>query len=1282
MYKVTPDAVSLADHDRTVVFHGKNLLAVDGVPSKSVLLPETFGQLDLEFEASGRCKSTNVTNQRHASVVGLCESYNVAIPQRLHPLVETSQVTVHNRHAELECKANAPMMLFPPPALLDVFPPAICQGRNHTVTISGANMLQIDGVPPSFELEWNDGAAVFLPAPENVMMANCSTHHVSPHQGLNISVCSTAVLQLQSVTEAVGVYTIHISNPPPTLGTDNTTSSGKIQIVPSPSLSEIDAPLLCAHQTEKTVTATGVGLVSLTRVVGGVTSLESSPTHICIDGATCEFVSATGCTSRDTINEASTFRITICSAYTVRMRQDFGVPSITFPYTTVLQPGSTGGAWSSTELLALHPEPTTDRIVYPIVCKDASQTIQIEGANYALVGSAGPTVVVNGAVVSPSSVTLSNCTTVTNVPRTTLQNCGVISVQLSSKSHNLSTINDVVVNNPTEAANCTATKVVQFRVVSRPSVTRVGTPILCRSQVPTSLRIDGLNFLALNGIKPRVVVGGMPVHVREMAACTTYLIVGHALQLCQQMLVTIAQSSEATRTTPSIRVDTPQSTHAAKCNECISANASGLLQFTVAPTIDAYFPAVCGLTDAQNFSVTGTNLLFLQNGTVPSIRIGGVPRDVVSRFSCVSIASYVSGAVGQNKCPDNGAEITSESECKTAADSRDLAYTVLESNAASPRGCIEIVSSGQSFGVRFNTHAVGAAGANTRTICYVEGTGAEVCSHVVVRLTQVKSNFVTEAIRISNNDGCSVASSQVVSKDTRAPIVNSWAPSSLCSGSSGQTLAVNGYFPRVAGKDSLVHLSGKLAKQKAAQGCASHNPPACDGLVVDVPNGLSLGNLNIDVKAACEASTTSFVAVVPTPLVMESDTAVICETQSKQVTLSGEQIIPAATVRLVGSGLSTATPATSVQNCVTEGDVSLCTHATFAVTPFSLAPGTVHATATNGNDACEGNLQNAFQVIKEPVITSVNPAEYCYDQGHALTIVGQHFRAGHTRAWLVADVDDTAVFEATSLASVTTTGFVAFFEAEFVPVGTYTIRILNGPSCVTTESSVTLRVHPKLFAMFADPLIAYNGIRTDVAIFTSGLISQALEIVFEHGNGNTLIFGKTNSTYVTRDGTHLYNRIQVTLPSQLAPGEWHLNISSDIGCTTSLKAAITVTDQNVIDIVDVDPSFVWEQSGGAISITSSQTPASGKFKFESLPRIYITPTSDSSLSGVALTSTAILSDVLITAVVSPSAGVGTYVPNMCKRACLAVITRAPTDIGSTLRGSHLSVWFGLHVVCF
>ena len=1142
---IEPDALSVVDGARNMEVEGKHFLLVDNEPSELFLLPQTTPNTSGYFASADACTSLTIQNHNLSHTADLCERYTVEVPKAPTQEVDRATTRLGSVHAEDRCTSDAALLLFPAPAIFDVFPPAVCVGQKHKVTLAGQNFLVVNGRPPRVFLKFNDGQIDDQVIPENdVVLQGCLSSDIqSAYQKRKISKCDKAEIQFDATVAKVGLFTVRIENPAPILGSDAQTVSGKIQVVAKPQLFSINSALVCSHQNARTLDVSGVGLASL----------DDVHTSLTIDGAEVTLLSRSQCTSRNTTNRDSNVRVSTCARYTIQVKQLSPAPAALYPKVATTHPGSTGGYWQSTELLLFYPAPVSTKIAYPVVCADNQdqQTITITGAKLLVIDAAKPTVTIDGVAKSATDVQVSNCVQVPGVPRLSVQECTTLVVSVSSKTTIPVKTRSVSVTNPTEAAGCTATKVLEFRVVGKPEIQKIDQVFMCRAGGALPLEVQGVNFVMLNGRMPTFQVDGKEAAVKAASSCTSIPIDGHALALCSTIIVEILKNDAKEISVPLLSASSQQNQCTAPaCNECRSLVSKGLLTFTTPPSIAAFFPAVCATVDRQDFALSGANLLFVNNKP-PQIKVGGVERAVKTKGSCATI-----GTKSQN---------------------------------------------------------------------------ALMCKEATLQLDNVINGFTTgQAVSITNQDGCSVRSAQKVLKDTRAPRVDNWSPQVLCSDLNGQTLDLNGFFPRVSGINSVVFLSGKLAKIKATSSCSSDD---CGFIKVETPSGMAFGNIKINVKAACEADTIQEVKVLPTPSISSTTPDAICETKKKDVTFTGKYMIPSVKVTLNGKVWVADT-----SNCALENSIEVCKTLKFTVDVMQLKPGFVTAELDNGNAACKGTFKK-LEIIKEPVITSVTE-HYCYDTGGDVTVKGNYFRNGETTVWLVGGGKE---YKMSTMKSVKASELVANFKAEYLPAGVYTVKVQNGPDCVRYGAgTIKLRVHPKLFALFVDPLIVYNGIRTDVAIFTSGLLSQAKAIEFTHANKKSVKFDKTNSNYV-RAPIPLYNRIRAVLPAKLDAGNWKLSVTSEIGCKASLDAAATVTSVNSIVIDSVDPQHFWTTTGGALSIFSSKNPGSGKVNFVSLPTVYITPSNtDAKTSGVALTSVALLSATLITAAVPAGLEPGTY----------------------------------------
>jgi hypothetical protein len=137
-----------------------------------------------------------------------------------------------------------------------------------------------------------------------------------------------------------------------------------------------------------------------------------------------------------------------------------------------------------------------------------------------------------------------------------------------------------------------------------------------------------------------------------------------------------------------------------------------------------------------------------------------------------------------------------------------------------------------------------------------------------------------------------------------------------------------------------------------------------------------------------------------------------------------------------------------------------------------------------------------------------------------------------------------------------------------------------------------------LVVFFVDPPVLYNGINTEVTIFTSGLNDTPQNIDFIDSSGTR--------TTLTTFSSQQPNRIQATVPSGLSPGTYEVEVTAQSGCVGGLPGAVDVTDQVAVAVDGIEPTFGWESSPTSVTITADgNAPASDQF--QATPRVYLNP---------------------------------------------------------------------------
>ena len=340
---IAPDALCVVDEARDMDVTGERFLLVDDAPSELFLKPESTKDVSGYFRSADGCSSLTLNNHNNGACTGvgcndshttqLCNHYAVEVPKAPTQVVDRATVTLGSVHTEDQCTSDAQLLLFPAPAIFDVFPPAVVYGQTHEVLLTGQNFLTVSGVPPRIFLKFDDGIRDDQAIPnEDVALLKCEASDIeSAYSKFKISKCSQAKIQLDASTAPIGLYTVRIENPPPILGSDIQTVSGKIQVVTQPQLFSVESGLVCSHADARTLELTGVGLISL----DGVT------TTVEIDNADVTFIAARSCKTRNTTNQNSNVAVSTCDRYTVSVKQRSPATAAIAPTVATKHPGKT-----------------------------------------------------------------------------------------------------------------------------------------------------------------------------------------------------------------------------------------------------------------------------------------------------------------------------------------------------------------------------------------------------------------------------------------------------------------------------------------------------------------------------------------------------------------------------------------------------------------------------------------------------------------------------------------------------------------------------------------------------------------------------------------------------------------------------------------------------------------------------------------------------------------------------------------------------------------------------
>ncbi len=300
-----------------------------------------------------------------------------------------------------------------------------------------------------------------------------------------------------------------------------------------------------------------------------------------------------------------------------------------------------------------------------------------------------------------------------------------------------------------------------------------------------------------------------------------------------------------------------------------------------------------------------------------------------------------------------------------------------------------------------------------------------------------------------------------------------------------------------------------------------------------------------------------------------------------------------------------------------------CTKLFVEVPTNILSAGPAEVTVKNpAPAACQSTDQQTLAMVPPPTITSVQPSELC-ESGGALTLEGTNFRPGST-----VEVG-TAATQSVVLAS--SSELTATFAGGLPVGGPYDVSVQTPEQChATLAGQVTVVAAPMLF--FVDPPVAYNGIAIQLTAYGSTLSANVTGISLVPASGSAL------ALTFHQDPSHP-GRLLLDLPAGVTPGTYTLTLQDDQGCTASLPNALEVVSQTTLSISSVTPSFGWTGASTGIEVRADASVGGG---FQSLPRLYLTPSGGGSATARALESESFLDPSRLTAVVPEGLAVGAY----------------------------------------
>jgi len=471
-------------------------------------------------------------------------------------------------------------------------------------------------------------------------------------------------------------------------------------------------------------------------------------------------------------------------------------------------------------------------------------------------------------------------------------------------------------------------------------------------------------------------------------------------------------------------------------------------------------------------------------------------------------------------------------------------------------------------------------------------------------------------VQVVNADG-----NQAVSHSAFAAVDRPYAvginPPLLCLAQAGQSVTVAGQqVLRIGDARPTVRIGGTEFPVDTLADCVAIAHPGLDAelcataTVILGQGSLTAGLLDVVFANPAPASCTSVHAedgvnlrVVPPPTITSIDPDSLCRASAGTIdlTVHGDGFLR---INGVDPAVTVSTSSISPRNfggCTTldtsQMTVESCTSFVITVDTTGFPTGGVTITVTNPTPAdCGASASGLFRIVDPPQITGVLPDHICSDVAETITIQGTGFAVG-------AAVSAGNVTADSADVNATGTEINAHFNAG-LPAGNYDVTVDNGLGCSTTLPNA-ITVDPTPLVFFVDPPVVYNGISIEVTIFTTGLNAAAASVDLISTTGTVIHLSGFSSPVRA-------NRIVAPVPAGLPPDTYQVQVTSALGCVSSLNGRLVVTANLNIALEAIDPSFVSPTNATAVTVTAVDPAPNGSVQFEAVPRLYLNPNPSSS----------------------------------------------------------------------
>lgn len=1089
------------------------------------------------------------------------------------------------------------------PIITSVVEPLAClrQGT-RALSIRGRGFLRIDGTAPTVTVA---GQSYSVEA-----MDGCTELET---MGLAVQSCQSLDITIPEDALDPGQPEITVINPDP--AGCSVSNSVALTIVPPPVVTGLVPPLVCVAEGERTIEIHGSDFLTVDGAVPVVTFYGEPVESSAIEAESCADIEVQGLTVRR------------CDKLIVTIRDDGLEPGHADVAVTNPDPAGCTSEQEAKLRIVAPPEVTT--ISPSLACvSQADRSFALAGSGFLEVDGALPALTLNGVSVNVDS--LQDCEELETTGMD-VRSCRTVQITVAQGELDPGDT-EVIVTNPAPAG-CGHSASGLLIVAPPPVIVAADPALICTEESERTVVLTGTGLLRVGTELPSVTLNGTPVTSSAIDDCEPAITMedGLVFSTCQRLTITISQGALAAGS--ALVVENPEPAG------CSVTNSTALTIVPPPVVSELVPPLVCVAESEQTLEIVGSGFLQI-DGTGPAVAFDGqaVSASSVIVADCTSLTVegltaqsceriVVTMAHGALDPGSVGVTVTNPAPagCTSAAAANLLVVPPPEITNVSPwLACAS--QSDRTFtleGIGFieidgaiptvDVNGVSATVDSLGDCEDVQATGLVVRSCRTADITLAQGDFAsgTADIVITNPDpaGCGHTATGLLML-VPAPEVATAEPALICAEDSERTVVLTGTgFLQVGTELPTVTLNGTRVASTGVADCepsvtlGSQTFASCQTLNVTVAQGALAQGSTLVVEnpapAGCAVTSTGALTVPPPLAIASATPSNVCRnTGGYDVTVTGTGFLRIDgtdfTLNFAGQDVSPA----SIGGCspldVNGLNAQSCTEFTVSVDSDTLDLGNVPIAVTNpAPSGCTESSSTAFRVVPPPTATGVAPNPVCSDIVTELVITGTDF------------VDGAQVYANSGAERTTADAVVVSSPTEMTPTfglglaaGTYDITVENAVGCDSTLATA-LTVDPTPIVFFVDPPVLYSGTAVRVTLFTSGLSADAAAVQLQDSQGNLTEISSFESP-------ERPNKILADIPAGLTAGDYAVQVTSDLGCTSAISGQLAITDTLNLTISSIEPSYVSPTAATSVTIRGAG--------FDETSRVYLNPADGSGMA--------------------------------------------------------------------